>query len=312
MGTPDTEGRLHAVTGAFGFSGRYIAKRLLRHGHAVVTLTNSVADGPFDGRVQAYPLDFDRPGRLTESLRGVDVLYNTYWVRFNHRQFSFAGAVKNSKLLFEAAKEAGVRRIVHVSITNPSEDSALEYFRGKAELENTLKELDISYAILRPAVLFGEEDILINNIAWMLRHFPVFGLFGDGSYRLQPIFVGDLAELAVSHGMGETNVVVNAIGPETFTYRELVAMIGEAIGRPRPTIPLPPWLAYGAAVALGAFLDDVVITRDEIRGLMEERLYVGGLATGTTTLTSWAAEHGTGLGQKYASELARRARTRVP
>ncbi len=312
MGTPDTEGRLHAVTGAFGFSGRYIAKRLLEHGHSVVTLTNSVADDPFHGRVQAHPLDFDRPGRLTESLRGVDVFYNTYWVRFNHRRFSFAGAVKNTKLLFQAAMEAGVRRIVHVSITNPSEDSALEYFRGKAELEDTLKSSGISYAILRPTVLFGEEDILINNIAWMLRHFPVFGLFGDGSYRLQPIYVDDLAQLAVSHGVGETNVVINATGPETFTYRELVATIGEAIGRPRRTIPLPPWLAYGAAVALGRVLDDVVITRDEIRGLMEGRLYVEGIATGTTALTSWARKHGAGLGQKYASELARRARTRAP
>ncbi len=309
MDTPDTEVRLHAVTGAFGYSGRYIARRLLELGHDVVTLNNSVDDDPFEGRVQAHPLNFARPEKLTESLRGVDVLYNTYWVRFNHRRFSFSGAVKNTKLLFAAAMEAGVRRIVHVSITNPSKDSTLEYFRGKAEVENTLTASGMSYAILRPAVLFGKEDILINNIAWMLRHFPVFGLFGDGSYRLQPIYVDDLAQLAVSHGAGETNVVVNAIGPETFTYRELVAMIGQAIGRPRPIIPLPPWLAYGAAVALGPVLDDVVITRDEIKGLMEGRLYVEGPATGTTALTSWAREHGAGLGQKYASELARRART---
>ena len=311
MGTPHTEGRRHAVTGAFGYSGRYIAKRLLELGHDVVTLTNSVADDPFEGRVRTYPLNFARPGRLTEALQGVDVLYNTYWVRFNHRRFSLAGAVKNTQLLFAAAMEAGVRRIVHVSITNPSEDSALEYFRGKAELENTLKASGMSYVILRPTVLFGEEDILINNIAWVLRHFPVFGLFGDGSYRIQPIYVDDLAQLAVTHGMEETNVVINAIGPETFTYRELVTMIGKAIGRPRPIIPLPPWLAYGVAAAIGPVLKDVVITRDEIRGLMEGRLYVEGPATGTTALTSWVREHGASLGQKYASELARRAPTRA-
>ena len=311
MGTPRTDGQLNAVTGAFGYSGRYIAKRLLKLGHDVVTLTNSVADDSFEGRVRAYPLNFDRPGELAESLRGVDVLYNTYWVRFNHRRFSFSGAVKNTRLLFAAAIEAGVRRVVHVSITNPSEDSALEYFRGKAELENTLKASGLSYAILRPTVLFGEEDILINNIAWMLRHLPVFGLFGDGAYRLQPIYVDDLAQLAVSQGAGETDVVVNAIGPETFTYRELVSMIGKAIGRPRPMIPLPPWLVYGAAVALGPLLDDVIITRDEIRGLMEGRLYVEAPATGTTALTSWAREHSAGLGRKYASELARRAPARA-
>ena len=311
LGISRIDGQRHAVTGAFGYSGRYIAKRLLDLGHDVVTLTNSVADDPFEGRVQAYPLNFARPADLAESLRGVDVLYNTYWVRFNHRRFSFSGAVKNTKLLFGAATEAGVRRVVHVSITNPSEDTALEYFRGKAELEDTLKASGLSYAILRPTVLFGEEDILINNIAWVLRHFPVFGLFGDGAYRLQPIYVDDLAQLAVARGAGDVDVVVNAIGPETFTYRELVTMIGEAIGRPRPMIPLPPWLAYSAAAALGPLLGDVVITRDEIRGLMEERLYVEAPATGTTALTSWAREHCASLGRKYASELARRALGRM-
>ncbi|MFQ5528806.1 MAG: NAD-dependent epimerase/dehydratase family protein [Gemmatimonadota bacterium] len=304
-----TVGRLQAVTGAFGYSGRHIAKRLLERGHPVVTLTNSVADDPFDGRIKAHPLNFARPEKLTEALQGVDVLYNTYWVRFNHRRFSYAGAVTNTKLLFAAALEAGVRRIVHVSITNPSEASALEYFRGKAELETELRSSGISYAILRPTVLFGEGGILINNIAWMLRHFPVFGLFGDGSYRLQPVHVDDLARAAVSHGAGETHVVVNVNGPETFTYRELVKTIGAAIGRPRPTIPLPPWLAYGAAVALGPLLGDVLITRDEIRGLMEERLWVAGPATGTTSLTRWAKEHGALLGKNYASELARRTGT---
>ncbi len=311
MVTDSAEGRLHAVTGAFGYSGRYIAKRLLEDGHDVLTLTNSVGYDLFESRVQVRSLNFAQPGQLTESLRGVDVLYNTYWVRFNHRRFRFSDAVKNTKVLFVAARNAGVRRIVHVSITNPSVDSVLEYFRGKAELERALKASGTSYAILRPTVLFGKEDILINNIAWMLRRFPVFGLFGDGSYRLQPIYVDDLAQLAVLHGAGETNVVLNAIGPETFTYRELVSFIGEAIGRPRPIIPLPVWVAYGAAVALGLALGDVVITRDEIKGLMEERLHVEGPATGKTALTNWAREHGADLGRKYASELARRTPTRA-
>ncbi|MBI2073288.1 MAG: NAD(P)H-binding protein, partial [Gemmatimonadetes bacterium] len=179
---------LHAVTGAFGYSGRYIAQRLLDAGHQVVTLTNTIpAVDPFAGRVRRRPLAFDRPVALAESLRGVRVLYNTYWVRFNHRRFTYAQAVRNTLLLFEAARRAGVERIVHVSITNPSRTSPLEYFRGKAELETALQESGLSYAILRPTVLFGSEDILINNIAWMLRRFPVFGIFGDGQYRMQPI-----------------------------------------------------------------------------------------------------------------------------
>lgn len=298
---------LHAVTGAFGYSGRYIAQRLLDAGHQVVTLTNTIpAVDPFAGRVRRRPLAFDRPVALAESLRGVRVLYNTYWVRFNHRRFTYAQAVRNTLLLFEAARRAGVERIVHLSITNPSRTSPLEYFRGKAELETALQESGLSHAVLRPTVLFGNEDILINNIAWMLRRFPVFGIFGDGQYRMQPIYVDDLATLAVRHGAGSDNVVVQAIGPETFTFRQLVEAIGRIIQRPRPLISVPPALAYGVGVMLGSLLGDVVITRDEIRGLMEGLLFVDAPPAGETRLTQWAAAHADQLGRRYASELARR------
>lgn len=298
----------HAVTGAFGYSGRYIAQRLLAAGHEVITLTNSTpAADLFAGRIRRFPLAFERPDALAESLRGVRVLYNTYWVRFNHRRFTYARAVRNTLALFEAARRAGVERVVHVSITNPSPTSPFEYFRGKAELEAALQASGLSYAILRPTVLFGKEDILINNIAWMLRRFPVFGIFGDGQYRLQPIYVDDLAALAVRHGAASDNVIVQAIGPETFRFRDLVETIGRIIERPRPLIRVPPALAYGFGAALGLVLHDVVITRDEMRGLMAGLLFVDAPPAGSTLLTEWAAAHRDQLGRRYASELARRA-----
>ncbi len=298
---------VHAVTGAFGYSGRYIAQRLLDAGCEVVTLTNaSSRRDPFGGRVRAFPLRFDQRDKLVDALRGVSVLYNTYWVRFNHRLFTFRQAVDNTNALFDAAREAGVRRIVHVSITNPSTRSHLEYFRGKADLERALEKSGIGYAILRPTVLFGKEDILINNIAWVLRHFPVFGVFGDGRYRLQPIYVDDLARLAVEQGQQADDVVIDAIGPETFTYRELVTTIGRLVGHSRPVVSVPPIVAYYVALAAGKVLGDVVITRDEIQGLMEGLLYVDAPSAGTTRLTTWVAEHKSSLGMRYASELARR------
>lgn len=199
-----------------------------------------------------------------------------------------------------------MERIVHVSITNPDANSPLEYFSGKARLEEALAGLGVSYAILRPTVLFGEEDILINNIAWMLRRLPVFGVFGDGRYRLQPMYVDDLAELAVLQGARRENAVVNAIGPETFTYRELVGAIGEAIGKRRPIVSIPPALGYLAGKVLGWKKGDVVITREEIEGLMAGLLWVDAPPAGKTKLTAWARENAATLGRNYASELARR------
>ncbi len=301
---------LHVVTGAFGYSGKYIASRLLAAGCRVRTLTNSTGRAnPFGGRIEVSPFNFDRPDELTESLQGASALYNTYWVRFNYRGrgFTHQDAVRNTLTLFEAAWRAGVKRVVHISITNPSEDSPLAYFRGKSQLERALIESGLSHAILRPAVLFGKEDILINNIAWALRRLPLFGVFGDGQYRLQPIYVDDLAELAVAQGRERANAVINAIGPETFTYRGLVEQIGAIIGARRPIVSVSPDLGYAAGWAIGKVMGDVFITRDEIAGLMADLLYVpGAKPAGRTALTQWAREHADTLGRHYASELARR------
>jgi NADH dehydrogenase len=295
------------VTGAFGYSGKYITRRLLELGHTVRTLTNSIhRPNPFGSRVEAFPFNFDNIDKLTDSMRGAAVLYNTYWVRFDHADFSHAAAIENSLRLFTAAKQAGIKRVVHISITNPSENSPLPYFCGKARLERGLIESGIPYAILRPAVLFGKEDILINNIAWILRHLPIFGVFGDGSYRLQPIYVDDLAKLAVEQGQEQTNRTIDAIGPETFTYRELVRTISTIIGKNRPIISVSPELGYMSGWLISKLMGDVLITRHEIVGLMQNLLHTSSPPAGETLLTAWSKEHAFTLGLHYASELRRR------
>jgi NADH dehydrogenase len=226
--------------------------------------------------------------------------------------FTHAQAVENTIRLFEAARRAGVRRVVHVSITNPSANSPLEYFSGKARLEQALQASGLAYAILRPTVLFGREDILINNIAWALRRFPFFAVFGDGAYRLQPVHVDDLADLAVAEGVRTENAVINAIGPETFTYRDLVKAVGAAIGQPRPLVKVSPGIGYCFAKLVGTFMNDTFITREEIRGLMDELLYVTTPPTGKTTLTAWMQKNAATLGRRYASELDRRRNRQMP
>ena len=299
---------MHCVTGAFGYSGSFIAHRLLQAGRAVRTLTNSQGRrSALTGQVEVRALDFDRPEALVESLRGVKVLYNTYWVRFNHTTFKHSVAVDNTRILFEAAARAGVDRVVHTSITNPSVDSPREYFRGKGLLEQELMASGLSYAILRPAVFFGGRDILVNNIAWAVRHLPVVGVFGDGAYRIQPIHVDDFARLAVEQGEQRHDVVIDAVGPETFTYRELVQTVASIIGKKRWVIGVPPWLGFAVGWVIGAIVRDKMITWEEVEGLMADLLCVENAPpAGTTRLTDWAREHRGTLGGHYASELARR------
>lgn len=305
--TTVAEQELHVVTGAFGYSGKYIARRLLDAGHEVRTLTNSTRrENPFGHSVEAHPYNFDNPAELVKTLVGARVLYNTYWVRFDHTDLTHSQAIKNTLTLFEAAKEARVSRVVHISITNPSSDSNLPYFKGKAQLEEALKASGLSFAILRPTVLFGKEDILVNNIAWILRRFPMFGVFGDGHYKIQPIYVDDLAELVVEYGRSGENVVVDAIGPETFTYQEFVRVIASAIECRRRIVGIPPSIGLLIAKLIGSIIGDVLVTREEIAGLMENRLFTESPPVGKTRLTEWLKDYGENLGRLYSSEMARR------
>jgi uncharacterized protein YbjT (DUF2867 family) len=316
-----------AVTGAFGFLGRHIAAQLLDRGDEVVTLTNraprSVA-GPgtvlaraFAGRVPGEvaevagrpglsiaPLVFDRDG-LAASLRDVDTLFNTYWIRFDRGHVTHAAAVSNSAVLFEAARLAGVRRIVHVSIANPDPTSRLSYYRGKAEIEAALAESGVSYGVLRPTVLFGDEPILANNVAWFMRRLPVFGIAGSGHYGIQPVHVDDVAAIALDVAARNENVTVDAAGPEIFEYREWIGAIRQAVRSRTLILHLPSALTMLAARTLGIALRDVVLTRDELDALTAGLLVSHTEPLGKTSFRGWLADAAPWLGRVYLSELRR-------
>jgi len=297
---------IHLVTGAFGYSGRHIAAQLLARGETVRTLTGHPdRPDPFDGAVAVYPLDFEDPYGLQHALQGVTVLYNTFWIRFARRGLDHEVAVAWTRRLFDAAAAAGVQRVVHVSITNPSLDSPLPYFRGKAELERMLAGSGLSHAILRPAVLFGDRDVLINNIAWFLRHLPLFGVPGDGDYGIQPIHVEDLARLAVEQGADREDVTLDAVGPETFSYEDLVRLVARHVAPGRPIVHVPRRLVIAVSRLLGSVLGDVVLTADEVDGLMADLLVSHGEPTGRVLLSEWLADHRDELGVRYANELRR-------
>ena len=296
------------VTGAFSYSGRAIAERLLASGRTVRTLTGHPERGRDDIRIETYPLDFDDLPGLVQRLRGVDTLYNTYWIRFARGQATHMEAVANSRTLFAAAQKAGVRRVVHVSITNPSIESPYPYFRGKALVERALAESGLSYAILRPAILFGRDGVLLNNIAWLLRRLLVFAIGGRGDYRIRGVHVDDLADLAVEHGRGDEDVIVNAVGPDRPTFYELVDEIRASIGSRARIVRVPGFVIPALARGLDAVVRDVVLTGDEFRAMAAGLAGVDGPATAPTSVMTWIREHGDTLGLRYANELDRHFR----
>jgi NADH dehydrogenase len=300
---------LNVVTGALSYTGKYITRRLLSMGERVSTLTGHPnRQNPFGEQVSVSPFTFDDPAELTKSLRGATTLFNTYWVRFPRGQVTFDKAVENTRTLIRAAEEAGVRRIVHLSITNASEDSPLPYFRGKGLLENAVMRSRLSYALIRPTVIFGAEDVLINNIAWLLRRFPVFAVPGSGDYRVQPVFVEDVAEIAVNAAHQDEDVIVDAVGPDTYTFDELVRLIADKIRSKARIVHASPALALFFSRMAGYLVSDVMLTRDEVEGLMANLLVSDSPPTGQTRLGDWLNENAESVGARYASELGRHYR----
>ena len=299
---------IDVVTGAFSYSGRFVAAELLERGRGVRTLTNHPNPGhPLAARIPALPLDFEDSTALVSALSGADTLYNTYWVRAPRVGVPHTIAVDNTKRLIDAARRAGIRRIVHTSIANPT-SSHLSYYRGKAELENAVRSSGLSYAIVRPTLLFGEGDVLINNIAWLLRHLPVFGIPGDGRYRLQPMHVRDHAALLVQTALESTDQIVDSAGPDIFSFQELVHLLRRAMGLRTLVVHMPPALAMVGANLAGRLTGDMLLTRDELDDLMHDILVSHEPPRGRTRLTDWLRTNSDTVGRVYASEVIRHDR----
>jgi uncharacterized protein YbjT (DUF2867 family) len=307
-----TAAQADVVTGAFSYSGAAIARDLRAAGHQVRTLTGHPERAPAGTPLAVAPLDFADPAALVRALRGAHTLYNTYWVRFARGPVDHQAAIANSRVLFEAAAEAGVQRIVHVSITHPSPDSPYPYFRGKARVEQILAECGVPYAIARPAILFGGDGVLVNNIAWLLRRLPAFALGGGGGYRIRGIHVDDLAALCVRLGAGTEPEVVDAVGPESLTFRELVTAIRSAVGSRAVLVPVPGGLVPVLSGILGAALRDTLLTADEYRAMAAGLADSDAPSTGDTVFTDWVRRQGDDLGRRYANEIDRHFSRRPP
>jgi uncharacterized protein YbjT (DUF2867 family) len=297
------------VTGAFGYIGKHIAKALLERGGTVCTITTHPnKPNPFGSAVKAFSYSFNDADVLTRTLSGADTLFNTYWIRFPFDGQTHESALENTKMLFRCARQADVKRIVHIGVTRASLSSDLPYYRGKAMQESMLEDSGVPFSIVRPTLVFGKEDILVNNIAWLIRTSPLFPIFGSGGYRVQPVFVEDLAEIAVRKATSPAGTTVDAIGPETFTFKELVALIAKKIGKNPRLVKVPPSLGIFCGHILGVFLRDVLLTREELKGLMDEMLTSEQTPNGATKFSDWLEKNKSTVGGCYSSEVARHFR----
>ncbi|MFI5173693.1 MAG: SDR family oxidoreductase [Terriglobia bacterium] len=300
---------MDVVTGAFGYIGRYIAKALLERGREVRTITTHLnKPNPFGPVVKAFSYSFDDPDRLTQTLKGADTLYNTYWIRFPFDGQTYESALRNTRTLFQCARGANVKRIVHIGVTQASVNSPLPYYRGKALQELMLSESGVPFSIVRPTLVFGKEDILVNNIAWLIRTCPVFPIFGSGLYRVQPVFVEDLAEIAIQQSIAQPGTTVDAIGPETFTFEQLVRVMADRLGRKPKTLRVPPSVGIFCGQVMGLFLRDVLLTRNELEGLMSELLTSPQPPNAPTRFSDWLEKNKSSVGRSYSSEVARHFR----
>ena len=190
-------------------------------------------------------------------------------------------------------------------MANASSESRLPYFRGKGQVEEMRKDTGIPYAIIRPTLVFGEGDLLLNNMAWALRCFPVFG---RGDYPVQPIYAGDLAAQAVDAGSGRDSFVADATGPETLSFEELLRLLDSAVGARVRLMHTPPSLGFALTRLVGLLLRYVVLTREEVDGLM------AGLPTSSdsparkTKFGNWLHDNAGVLGRQDVSELGRNFR----
>ena len=297
------------VTGAFSYTGGYVARHLIDQGVSVRTLSRHPdSRNDFGGQVEAAPLDFSDPEGLRRLMQGADVFYNTYWIRFPNGQTTFDHAVENTRTLLRAAESAGIKRVVHFSVSNASLESHVPYFRAKAQVEEMLEGLGVPYAIIRPTLIFGVGDLLLNNMAWALRRFPVFPVFGNGDYPVQPVYAEDVAAQAVEAGSQGENSIADAAGPETFSYEALLRLVASAVGVRVRLLHTPPSVGLTLTRLVGLMMRDVVLTRDEVDELMAGLFTSGAAPTGTTRLSDWLQDNWESLGQKYVSELRRNFR----
>jgi uncharacterized protein YbjT (DUF2867 family) len=265
---------LIAVTGASGFVGRHITALLARRGHQVRALLRRDDRGRAAAGLPAERTvgDLADPAVLAAFTRGADVIVHLVGIIVEAGAATFEAVhVEGTRRLLTAAREAGVRRFVHMSAVGARDEAgATRYHRTKWRAEELVRSSGLSHAIFRPSIISGPENRPIRTLARLHRWSPLVPVFGDGRFPMQPVWIGDVAlAFALAAERPALGGVFELGGPVAVTYEEFVRAIGRAAGHPRPLVHVPLAVARAAAAALGVMGPLAPLTRDQLRMLVE-------------------------------------------
>lgn len=269
------------VTGATGFVGRHLVRALLAAGHQVKALVRSpekatqiLGDplGDAAGRLQTVAGDVLAPASIVQAVAGCDAAVHLVGIIKEKRGATFRDLhVRGTANVLAAATRAGVSRLVHMSALGARDGAQTGYHQTKWEAEELVRNSGLRAVIFRPSIIYGPGDEFVNMLAGLIRRVPVFPVFGDGCYRLQPVWVEDVAyfftrALEVEGAVGET---LEVGGPQRLTYGELVAEIMRVTGRRRPQVHLPLNLTRRIIAAAQRVRAPLPVTSDQLTMLLE-------------------------------------------
>jgi NADH dehydrogenase len=276
-----TPARRVVVFGGTGFLGQRVVHHLLDHGFAVRIATRHPerSRGMFAGKdsgLASIWADINEDRSLRAAVRDVFAVVNAVSLYTEQGAETFhAVHVVAAARLASHARQSKVERLVQLSGIGANAASRSSYIRARGEGEDAVRREFPGAIVIRPAVMFGPDDAFLSAIVKLLRTLPVFPMFGDGRTALQPSYVEDVAEAVVrSLDAPDSDVIFELGGPRIYTYKELLASVGEHIGSRPLLLPLP--FAVWRPLALAAeMLPSPPITRNQV-----ELMQIDNIASG--------------------------------
>ena len=258
------------VTGATGFLGRRVVRELLERGDQVRALVHTPGkERMFSHReIEVQYGSVRDPASLSSAFYDVEAVVHLVGIIRRRRRDTFEDIHREGTAnVLAAAKEAGARHFLHVSVIGSANDRTYPYLYTKWLGEQEVINSGLPYTIFRPSMLFGEGDEFLNALAGLVRLFPLVPVIGSGNNRMQPLAADDLAR-CIGTTLGREDLkgrILELGGADRLNYNELVSEVAKAMGKRRLRLHLPAWLMYAFAKVSQGFLPRAPITTDQIK-----------------------------------------------